>query len=128
MQGTLRYHAAVTREQDIWVSQIRKGLVEVAILGLLSNGEMYGSEIVTVLSQHPELAISGGTVYPLLSRLKKAGLIAAVWRESPVGPPRKYYTLTDEGETEFASMSDAWRGVARAVDAVISGGTTDART
>ena len=116
----------MSREQDIWVSQIRKGIVEVAILGLLARGEMYGSQIVTVLAAHPELAISGGTVYPLLSRLKRAGLIDAFWRESPLGPPRKYYTLTPQGQREFAGMSDAWRGVAKAVDAVISGGAPHA--
>ena len=96
---------------DSWVSQIRKGVLEIAVLALLGAREMYGFEIVSSLEANPQLAISAGTVYPLLSRLKKAGLIASVWRESPVGPPRKYYTLTDEGARELAGMTAAWRGV-----------------
>jgi len=110
-----------TREQDAWISQIRKGVVEIAILGMLSKGEMYGSEIVAELRNRPELAISAGTVYPLLSRLKKAGLVDSVWRESPVGPPRKYYDLTPAGTGELAGMVLAWRGVSRGIDEVLKG-------
>lgn len=110
-----------TREQDAWISQIRKGVVEIAILGMLSKGEMYGSEVVAELRNRPELAISAGTVYPLLSRLKKAGLVDSVWRESPVGPPRKYYALTEAGTGELAGMVQAWRGVARGIDEVLKG-------
>jgi len=111
----------VAREQDAWVSQLRKGVVEVVVLGLLSSGERYGSELVEALSSQRELAISGGTVYPLLSRLKKAGLIESTWRESPVGPPRKYYRLTTDGRAELAAMSGAWRSVSRAVDSLLQG-------
>lgn len=112
----------VTAEQDIWISQIRKGLVEIAILALLSEGEMYGSQIVTVLGSHPELAISVGTVYPLLSRLKKAGVVESTWRESPSGPPRKYYRLTRTGEAELHQMTEAWRGVSKTIDGLLDGG------
>lgn len=111
----------VTSEKDSWISQIRKGVVEVAILGLLAREERYGSEIVTMLGQHAELAISAGTVYPLLSRLKKAGLVDSVWRESPVGPPRKYYHLTAEGRSELVEMTAAWRSVSRGIDSVLTG-------
>lgn len=109
------------REQDSWISQIRKGVVEVVILGMLSRGEMYGSEIVSALGSRPELAISAGTVYPLLSRLRKAGVIDSVWRESPVGPPRKYYTLTDAGQGELTEMVIAWRSVSGSIDELLSG-------
>lgn len=109
------------REQDAWISQIRKGVVEIAILGMLSAGEMYGSQIVAELRNRPELAISAGTVYPLLSRLKRAGMVDSVWRESPVGPPRKYYRLTPSGTAELAGMIEAWRGVARGIDEVLRG-------
>lgn len=111
----------MTREQDAWISQIRKGVVEIAILGMLAHGEMYGSQIVTALSERPELAISAGTVYPLLSRLKKAGVIDSVWRESPVGPPRKYYDLTPQGRAELSGMAAAWRSVASGIDSIIEG-------
>ncbi len=109
------------REQDSWISQIRKGVVEVAILGMLSRGEMYGSEVVAQLGERAELAISAGTVYPLLSRLKKGGLIESVWRESPVGPPRKYYSLTAEGRGELSGMATAWRSVSKGIDDLLEG-------
>jgi len=109
----------MVREQDSWVSQIRKGVVEAAILGLLAREQMYGSQLVDELSAHPELAISAGTVYPLLSRLKKAGVIDSSWQESPVGPPRKYYRLTDGGAAELENMAAAWRSVSLAIDSIL---------
>lgn len=109
----------MVREQDSWVSQIRKGVVEIAILGMLSGERMYGSQLVDALSAHPQLAISAGTIYPLLSRLKKAGLIESTWQESPVGPPRKYYRLTELGTKELEGMSAAWASVSSAVDSII---------
>jgi len=113
----------MTNEADGRISQFRKGAVELAILALLHRGEAYGVEIVESLSAHPGLAISAGTVYPLLSRLKKGGVIDSVWRESPVGPPRKYYRLTQAGELEFAAMAKAWGGVADAMAQLLDEGT-----
>lgn len=112
----------MTNEADSRTSQFRKGVVELAILALLHRGEAYGVEIVESLSAHPGLAISAGTVYPLLSRLKKAGVIDSVWRESPVGPPRKYYRLTPQGEIEFSAMAKAWDGVAAAMGTLLDEG------
>lgn len=109
-------------ETDSRLSQFRKGVVELAILGLLHGGEAYGGEIVDRLAGHPGLAISAGTVYPLLSRLKKAGLIDSAWQESPVGPPRKYYRLTPDGELEFAGLAKAWDGVTAAMDEMLGRG------
>lgn len=109
----------MVREQDSWVSQIRKGVVEIAVLGMLARERMYGSQLVEALSAYPELAISAGTIYPLLSRLKRAGLIDSTWEESPVGPPRKYYRLSAQGETELLGMAGAWSSVSKAVDAII---------
>jgi len=111
----------MSAENSPWVSQMRKGVVEVAILAMLAREQMYGSELVEALASRPGLAISAGTVYPLLSRLKKAGVIDSVWRESPVGPPRKYYMLTKQGQRELGEMADAWRGVASSIDSVLEG-------
>ncbi len=97
-------------------SQFRKGVVELAILALLHRDEAYGGEIVDRLGAYPGLAISAGTAYPLLSRLKKSGLITSAWQESPVGPPRKYYRLSPAGETAFASMAQAWNGMKNEMD------------
>lgn len=95
-----------------WTSQIRKGVVELAILGLLAGEPRYGSQLVDDLAAHPALAISAGTVYPLLARLRKAGLVDSTWEESPLGPPRKYYTLTPAGTRTLAAMASTWRLVA----------------
>lgn len=102
-----------TEPSDVpWVSQIRKGVVELAVLGLLAGERRYGSQLVDDLAAHPGLAISAGTVYPLLARLKKSGLVDSHWQESPVGPPRKYYVLTPRGRDALASLTLAWRSVA----------------
>jgi PadR family transcriptional regulator PadR len=109
-------------EKDSWISQIRKGVLEIAILALLRDREMYGFEIVSSLEASPQLAISAGTVYPLLSRIKKSALIDSVWRESPVGPPRKYYRLTPKGATELGEMSRAWDDVSSEIGGLLAGG------
>jgi PadR family transcriptional regulator PadR len=111
-------------DTDGRLSQFRKGVVELAILALLNRGEAYGGEIVEKLGAHPGLAISAGTVYPLLSRLKKAGVIDSAWRESPVGPPRKYYRLSSAGSAEFADTARAWDGVTEAMDELLGKGAS----
>lgn len=108
-------------DSDSRTSQFRKGAVELAILALLDGAEAYGGEIVDALAKHPGLAISAGTVYPLLSRLKKAGVIDSAWRESPVGPPRKYYRLTDAGRGEFAELARAWQELSAAMGDLLEG-------
>lgn len=104
---------------EAWVSQLRKGLVELAVLGLLAGEAKYGSQLVDELAAHPRLAISAGTVYPLLSRLKKSGLVESAWQESPLGPPRKYYSLTAAGRAAFGSMSTVWRLVTAEIDTLL---------
>lgn len=105
-----------------WVSQIRKGVVEIAVMGALSHREMYASEIIEALSGRSELAITPGTIYPLLSRLRKGGVIESVWRESSQGPPRKYYTLTDAGRSDLKEMAEVWNRVSDGVDGILKGG------
>lgn len=112
-----------SRETEAWGSQIRKGVVELAVLGLLAGEPRYGSQLVDDLAEHPALAISAGTIYPLLSRLRRAGLIESNWVESPVGPPRKYYTLTDEGRTALASMTSAWSDVTTTLTRILQEGS-----
>jgi len=108
-------------ERDTRLSQFRRGAVELAILALLEGGELYGVEIVDRLRELPGLEASAGTVYPLLSRLKKAGVVDSVWRESPVGPPRKYYRLSPAGQRDLAEMSRSWRGLSAAIDQLLEG-------
>jgi len=106
-------------ESDSRTSQFRKGVVELAILALLDSGELYGAEIVERLGGVQGLAVTSGTVYPLLSRLKKTGLVDSVWRESPVGPPRKYYRLSPAGQRELEAMAMSWRDLSSAIDALL---------
>lgn len=108
-------------DADSRTSQFRKGAVELAILALLACGEMYGAEIVERLAVLPGLAVTSGTVYPLLGRLKRAGLVDSIWRESPVGPPRKYYRLAEAGSRDLAGMSAAWRDLSSAIDSLLQG-------
>jgi PadR family transcriptional regulator, regulatory protein PadR len=107
-------------------SQLRKGVVELAILALLHRGEAYGGEIIDRLCQYPGLAISAGTAYPLLSRLKKSELITSEWQESPVGPPRKYYRLSDSGERAFISMTKVWTAMSRDMNDLLGKDATHA--
>lgn len=102
--------------EDNRTAQIRKGVVELAVLGLLASGERYGSQIVDELAAERALALTAGTVYPLLSRLLKAGLIDSTWQESPVGPPRKYYRLTASGRAAHEQQRAAWVAVRDALD------------
>ena len=105
----------MTAERDPWASQLRKGVLELAVLGLLADGPRYGSALVDELAGRPALAISPGTVYPLLARLAKGALVHTTWQESPVGPPRKYYALTDAGRTRLIDMAAAYRAVSHAL-------------
>ena len=98
-------------EQEAWSSQLRKGVLELAVLGLLAGEPKYGSQLVDELAAEPDLAITAGTVYPLLARLSKAGLISSTWQESPLGPPRKYYTLTPSGQRTLGQLAETFRSV-----------------
>src|SRR4030095_16785117 len=91
---------------DNWVVQVRKGVLELCILRALETDERYGYELVKELAAVPGLALSEGTLYPLLSRLRVAGLISARLQESAEGPARKYYSLTREGQRTLATMTD----------------------
>jgi PadR family transcriptional regulator, regulatory protein PadR len=84
-------------------AQMRKGILVYVVLLLLKDGKVYSSEIIRALRQ-AELIVVEGTLYPLLSRLAKDGLLAYEWQESEQGPPRKYYWLTPDGKTLLAQL------------------------
>ena len=88
-------------------TQMRKGLLEFPILLIVAQGEVYASDILDELKK-ANLIVVEGTLYPLLSRLKKAGLVEYVWRESKMGPPRKYYKLTNSGESVLKDLLTTW--------------------
>jgi PadR family transcriptional regulator PadR len=91
---------------DNWTVQVRKGLLELCILNALANEERYGYDLVKTLVETHGLGVSEGTIYPLLSRLRVAGLIASRLEESSSGPARKYYSLTKEGRKTMETMND----------------------
>jgi PadR family transcriptional regulator PadR len=102
------------------VSQLRKGTLEYCVLALLRDGQRYGFELVRTLSEADGLLISEGTIYPLLSRLRRDHLVSTSWQESEAGPPRRYYQLTDAGKRALADFSDEWARFRDAVDALVT--------
>ena len=88
-------------------SQMRKGMLEYCVLLLLRRRASYASDIILQLKE-ADLLVVEGTLYPLLSRLKKDGLLSYEWQESTQGPPRKYYALTPDGEAFLAGLDAAW--------------------
>lgn len=95
--------------------QMRKGILEFCILGIISRGEVYASDILDALKNANMLVVEG-TVYPLLTRLKNAGLLTYEWKESNSGPPRKYFTLTTEGNTALEELKQTWNELSDAAD------------
>src|SRR5690349_9877730 len=103
---------------DNWTTQLRKGLVEFCILNMLSQNELYGYDLVKRLTAIPGLGIADGSVYPLLSRMRKVGLVVTRLEESPSGPARKYYALTPEGRRCWALMNAHWDELAKGIAAL----------
>jgi PadR family transcriptional regulator PadR len=101
------------------VSQLRRGTLEYCVLALLRDGERYGFELVRTLSDADGLLVSEGTIYPLLSRLRRDQLVSTSWQESEAGPPRRYYELTEAGRRALADFSDEWAQFRDAVDALL---------
>ncbi|MCB9033588.1 MAG: PadR family transcriptional regulator [Chitinophagales bacterium] len=95
--------------------QMRKGILEYCILNIIAQGEVYASDILDALKE-ANLIVVEGTIYPLLTRLKNAGLLNYVWKESSSGPPRKYFVITDDGNEAIADLEGTWHELAFAVE------------
>lgn len=100
-------------------AQMRKGVLELCILSILSKGDAYPTEIIERLKD-TKLVIVEGTLYPLLTRLKNTGLLAYRWEESNSGPPRKYYKLTEIGEQYLKELQVSWNELVHAVEKTIN--------
>ena len=100
-------------------AQMRKGVLEFCILSILKDGEAYTSDILETLKEAKMLVVEG-TVYPLLTRLKNAGLLNYRWEESTSGPPRKYYGLTETGKLFLKELNTTWSELQDAVNKVTS--------
>lgn len=88
-------------------TQMRKGVLEYCILTLLAKEDAYASSIISRLKEANMIVVEG-TLYPMLIREKNQGLLSYRWEESPQGPPRKYYSITDKGREQLALMDEAW--------------------
>jgi PadR family transcriptional regulator, regulatory protein PadR len=104
---------------EIVDAQLKKGVLELCVLELLSHGESYAYEIASRLAE--AIGMGEGTVYPLMRRLHTEGLVETRLVESTSGPPRKYYRITRAGRAELTRERDAWRAFTRAVEGVLGG-------
>ena len=98
-------------------SQMRKGILEFCILSIIRRGEAYPSDIVEEMKA-ASLQILEGTLYPLLTRLKNAGMLTYRWVESSSGPPRKYFSLTEKGEAFYKELEQTWQELSNGVNAL----------
>jgi len=91
-------------------SAIRKGLLEFLILRIIASDKVYVADMLTRLKT-TEFATQEGTLYPLLSKLRRDGLVDYEWQESDVGPPRKYYRLTAKGRNQLGELDEYWKAI-----------------
>jgi PadR family transcriptional regulator len=107
---------------DSAISQLRRGVLEFCVLAVLRDGERYGFELVRTLADGGGLVTTEGTLYPLLARLRRDGVVETTWRESPSGPPRRYYRLTPAGHEALSAFSAEWARFRTSVDAMLDTG------
>lgn len=98
-------------------AQMRKGILEYCILLILSRRDAYATDIINQLKES-ELIVVEGTLYPLLTRQKNAGLLAYRWEESTQGPPRKYYTITELGKTWLKELDKSWKELVESIESI----------
>jgi PadR family transcriptional regulator, regulatory protein PadR len=99
--------------------QMRKGILEFCILHIIARGEVYASDMLEELTS-ARIMVVEGTLYPLLTRLRKAGFVDYKWVESASGPPRKYYTLTDQGNTFLEELDMTWNDLVSSTQKIIT--------
>ena len=95
-----------------WPSEWLRGALEVCVLRILAEGPTYGYAISARLAQEGIGTVKGGTLYPLLGRFERTGLVRVEWRTGETGPARKYYALTAAGRTELATLAERWAAFA----------------
>ncbi len=98
-------------------AQMRKGVLEYCILSILAKNDAYASDIINELKDARMIVVEG-TMYPLLTRQKNAGLLSYRWEESQQGPPRKYYTLTEKGKEFLGELDKSWEDLITAVNSI----------
>ncbi|MEV6631358.1 PadR family transcriptional regulator [Actinoplanes sp. NPDC051470] len=103
-------------------SSLRRGTLEFCVLAMVEREDIYGTEIVRRLGEERSLASTEGTIYPLLSRLRRVGWLNSKWSESPAGPPRRYYSLTDSGRAALSAFRAEWTSFRQTVDRLVGTG------
>ena len=103
--------------------QMRKGILEYCILAILSREDSYAPKIIAELKE-AQMIVVEGTLYPILTRQKNAGLLTYRWEESPQGPPRKYYMLTEAGRQQLALLDEAWNEMVEQIRIIRHGDPT----
>ncbi|MCH5330331.1 MAG: PadR family transcriptional regulator [Alistipes sp.] len=101
-------------------AQMRKGILEYCILAIIAREASYAPKIIAELKRASMIVVEG-TIYPILSRQKNAGLLTYRWEESPQGPPRKYYSLTEKGRQHLASLDEAWNEMVAQINIIRNG-------
>jgi PadR family transcriptional regulator len=112
----------VSGRQQSLISQLRRGTIEYCVLALLEREPRYGFDLVRELGDVDGMVTSEGTIYPLLARLRRDRLVETVWRESPSGPPRRYYELTNTGKQALQEFVVEWGRFSDAVDGLLRKG------
>jgi PadR family transcriptional regulator, regulatory protein PadR len=110
----------VSAKRASLITQMRRGTVEYCVLALLRDQPRYGFDLVRTLGDADGLITSEGTIYPLLSRLRRDGLVTTTWHESPNGPPRRYYELTPAGHQALELFTTEWDRFTTAVDRLLT--------
>lgn len=105
------------------LSQLRRGALEYCVLALVAGEERYAFDIVRTLGEVDGMATAEGTIYPLLSRMRKDGRVTTSWRASGSGPPRKYYAITAAGRGALADFASEWRRFRDSVESLLAKGT-----
>jgi PadR family transcriptional regulator, regulatory protein PadR len=102
-------------------AQLRRGVLEYCVLALLQSEERYAFDLVRDLAQLDGMVISEGTIYPMLARMRRDGTVETTWRESPSGPPRRYYRLSAAGRKALLGFKQEWSTFRDVVDHVMEG-------
>jgi len=110
----------VAGEAGNLVAQMRRGVLPYCVLAMLREKERYGFELVQALGGIDGMVTGEGTVYPLLARLRRQGLVETTWQESAAGPPRRYYRLAPAGREALADFTGSWRRLRDSVDDLLA--------
>jgi len=105
----------------MWLTQVRKGLVEFAVLILLRDREAYGYQLLEELRTSPALDVTESTLYPILARLARDRVLSVRVEASPKGPPRRYYRLTASGQRQLAERRQQWAAASASIESLLNG-------